>query len=85
MGSLWTFLRKPPNQRLLSWLGGGSTIAAAGLWAVATYLWPAQETPRVECVQQGVAIAGNVSGSTVRNTVSGGSSAAGPCLDTGKK
>jgi OmpA family len=41
MSSIWTFARKPSNQRLLSWLGGGTVIAAAGIWVVITYLWPA--------------------------------------------
>ena len=84
MGSIWAFVRKPSNQRLLSWLGGGGAVAAAGIWAMVTYLWPAHEGPKVECVQQGVAIGGNVSGSTVKNTVSGGSPSSGPCLDTAK-
>jgi hypothetical protein len=52
-------------------------VAAAGIWAVVTYFWPAHETPKVECVQQGVAIGGNVSGSTVTNTASGGTATAG--------
>jgi len=85
MGFIWTFLRKPSNQRLLSWLCGGGAVAAAGIWAVITYLWPAHETPTAECIQQGVKIRGNVSGSTVANTVSGGTATAGPCLDAPKR
>jgi hypothetical protein len=85
MGSIWTFVRKPSNQRLLSWLGGGGAVAAAGIWAVVSYVWPAHQTPTAECLQQGVKIGGNVSGSTVSNTVSGGTATAGACLDTTKK
>jgi hypothetical protein len=85
MGSVWTFVRKPSNQRLLSWLGGGGVVIAAGIWAVVTYVWPAHESPKVECVQQGVKIGGSVSGSTVTNTASGGTATAGPCVDTSKK
>jgi hypothetical protein len=85
MSAIWTFVRKPSNQRLLSWLGGGGVVAAGGIWVVITYLWPAHETPKAECVQQGVKIGGNVSGSTVSNTVSGGAATAGPCLDATKK
>jgi hypothetical protein len=85
MSSIWTFVRKPSNQRLLSWLGGGGVIAAGGIWAIVTYLWPAHETPTAECVQQGVNIRGNVSGSKVNNTVSGGTVTSGPCLDSPKK
>jgi hypothetical protein len=85
MSSIWTFVRKPSNQRLLSWLGGGGVVAAAGIWAVITYLWPAREAPMAECLQQGVKIAGNVRGSTVSNTVSGGTATAGPCHEATKK
>ena len=85
MGSIRSFVRKPSNQRPLSWLGGGGAVAAAGIWAVITYLWPAHETGTAECVQQGVKIGGNVSGSTVSNSVSGGTGTAGPCLEAAKK
>lgn len=85
MSSIWTFLRKPSNQRSLSWLGGGAAVAAAGVWAAVTYIWPHSETPKAECIQQGVKIAGSVSGSTVSNTVSGSTATAGPCLDTKQK
>jgi hypothetical protein len=50
MGSVWTFVRKPSNQRLLSWLGGGGVVIATGIWAVLTYIWPAHESQKVECV-----------------------------------
>jgi hypothetical protein len=85
MGSVGTFIRKPSNQRLLSWLGGGGAVATAGIWAVVTYIWPAHEAPKVECVQQGVKIGAPVAGSTVSNTVSGATVIAGPCVDTTKK
>ena len=85
MSSIWAFLRKPSNQRMLSWLGGGGVIAAGGIWAVVTYVWSAHESPTAECVQHGVKIGGSVSGSTVSNTVSGSSASAGPCLETTKK
>jgi hypothetical protein len=85
LGSTRTFLRKPSNQRLLSWLGGGGVVAAGGIWAVVTYIWPVHTTPTAQCVQQGVKIGGNVSGSTVSNTVSGGTATAGPCVETKKK
>jgi FG-GAP-like repeat len=38
MASVWTFIRKPSNQRLLTWLGSGGAVAAAGIWAVVTYV-----------------------------------------------
>jgi hypothetical protein len=85
MATVWTFLRKQSNQRLLAWLGACVVVVVSGMWTVVTYLWPAHETPTAECVQQGVNIRGNVSGSKVSNTVSGGSATAGPCLDSPKK
>ena len=53
MGSVWTFVRKPSNQRLITWVGGGGVVAATGIWAVVTYIWPAQQAPTAECIQQG--------------------------------
>jgi hypothetical protein len=85
MGSVWTFVQKPSNQRLLSWLGGGGAVAAAGIWAVVTYVWPVHEAPTAECIQEAVKIGGSVSGSTVSNSVSGGTTTVGPCVDTRKK
>jgi hypothetical protein len=84
MSSIWTFVQKPSNRRLLSWLGSGA-VAAAGIWAVIPYVWPAHETPTAECIQQGVKIGGGVSGSTISNSVSGGTATAGPCVATSKK
>jgi hypothetical protein len=40
MGSFWSFLAKPVNQKTLSWLGGGAVVLIAGLWAVFVYLFP---------------------------------------------
>jgi hypothetical protein len=85
MSSIWTLVKKPSNRRLLACLGGGGAVAAAGIWAVMTYVWPAHETPTAECIQQGVKIGGRVSGSTISNSVSGGTVTAGPCVDTSKK
>lgn len=33
MGSLWSFLSAPKNQKTLSWLAGGLVAVIAGLWA----------------------------------------------------
>jgi FG-GAP-like repeat len=38
MASVWTFIRKPSNRQLLTWLGSGGAVAAAGIWAVVTYV-----------------------------------------------
>jgi hypothetical protein len=79
MGSLWSFLAKPKNQKTLSWLGGGVVFVAGGIWAVVMFLWPAHEAPTTVCAQQGVAVGGSVSGSTIANTATG-SSSSGPCV-----
>ncbi len=83
MGSLWSFIAKPENRQVFSWVGGGFVAVAVGAWAVVTYVWPASETAKTVCAQQGIALGGNVSGSTVTNTVSG-SSGSGPCVETKK-
>jgi hypothetical protein len=85
MDTVWTFLRKPSNQRLLAWLGGGVVVIVGGIWAVVIYVWPPHEGPRAVCAEQGIAIGGKVSGSTINNTVSGGTATAGPCVTSGKK
>ena len=85
MGSVWSFVRKRSNQRLITWVGGGGVVAATGIWAVVTYVWPAHQAPTTECIQQGVKIGGSVSGSTVSNSVSGGTATSGPCVDATKK
>jgi hypothetical protein len=87
MSSIWTFVRKPSNQRLLSWLGGGGAVAAAGIWAVVTYIWPAHHPPTVVCAEQGSIAAGrDVSGNTLNYNggapVGGG---AATCTDSTKK
>jgi hypothetical protein len=40
VGSLWSFLQKPRNQKTLSWLGAGAVVAIAGLWAAFVYVFP---------------------------------------------
>jgi hypothetical protein len=85
MGSVLVFLRKPSNQRLLSWFGGGAVVVAGGIWAVVTYVWPAHETPTAVCADQSVVIGGSVSGSTVTNRSTGGTATSGPCVSDTKK
>jgi hypothetical protein len=84
MEAVWEFLRKPRNQKLLSWLGGGGVVIAGGIWAVVTYVWPAHETPN-QCVDQGIAIGGSAFGSKITNKTTGGTTTTGPCVTTGKK
>jgi hypothetical protein len=32
--SIWDFLKDASNQAVLSWIGGGIAVIAAGIWAV---------------------------------------------------
>lgn len=81
MSAGWSFLSKDKNRQLLSWVGSGLVALAAGAWAVVSYVWPAHDGAKTVCAQQGVVVGGNVSGSTVINTVTGLSVGA-PCAPT---
>jgi hypothetical protein len=83
--ALWSFFTNPKNQKTLSWLGAG-IVAAGGIWAVVTYVWPAHEGAKVVCAQPGGVAAGrDASGNTVNFTGSGLISVQGsPCTDTSK-
>jgi hypothetical protein len=71
MGKFWSFLLDKANREVLGWIGGGLVVAAAGLWAVIVYVFPpssksspsAGATTSANC--GGIAVGGNVSGSTV--------------------
>lgn len=78
MHSLWTFIAKPKNRQILSWVGGGIVAVAVGAWAVVSHFWPDHGPAGMVCAQQGVAVGGNVSGSTITNTASGSSGS--PCV-----
>jgi hypothetical protein len=52
MGSLWSFLAKPKNQKTLSWLGGGAVVVIAGLWAAYVYVFPPRRMGRGQRVGQ---------------------------------
>ncbi len=89
MRALWSFIAKPRNRQVLSWIGGALVAVAAGAWAVVTYVWPAHEAPGVVCAQQGSIAAGrDASGNTVNfsaRTAGSGVSGATSCADTAKK
>lgn len=70
MSRFWNFLQQEQNRQILSWLGGGLVVAAAGLWVVFVYVFPpssgkssASATTSANC--GGVAFGGSVSGSTI--------------------
>ena len=75
MNSFWRFLRDKRNQQVLGWLGGGLVVAATGLWVAFVYFFPSVETPetkaselapaKVQADCSGVAVGGNVTGTTI--------------------
>jgi hypothetical protein len=72
VSAFWRFLRDKSNREVLAWVGGGVVTLAAAAWTVFVYLWPINGSestkamaPAVEAKCGGVAIGGNVSGSTI--------------------
>ena len=71
MGKFWSFLVDKSNREVLGWIGGGLVVVATGVWAVIVYVSPPGSSPKpsgggttsANC--GGVAIDGNVSGSTI--------------------
>lgn len=75
MRRVWRLLQAKSNRAVLSWLGGGFVVAAAGLWAVMTYIWPPNNkpipTPNVTASGNSVAAGGGISGSTITQHTTG--------------
>ena len=71
MAKLWNFLQQERNRQILGWIGGGLVVVAGGIWAVFIFLWTPSsghhEEPKtnIEAKSGGVAIGGDVSGSTI--------------------
>ncbi len=88
MRSVWSFVAKPENRQILGWLGSGVVVFAGGLWAVVTYVWPADEPAKIVCAQQGSVAAGrNASGNTITyssNAPGGAGSPATSCAEAKK-
>jgi hypothetical protein len=92
MGSMWSYLSAPKNQRTLSRIGGGLVVVASGAWAVFTYLWPhdasSPEGPKIVCAESGGIAAGrDASGNTI--TFNGNAQVAtgakqAPCVEAGR-
>jgi TIR domain len=62
----WVFLRQKKNREVLAWIGGGLVVVAAGLWAIFVYVFPPKKDGSdVQANCGGVAVGGNVSGSTI--------------------
>ena len=59
---LWNFIRNGKNRDIVSWLGGGSVVIVAGIWAAFTYFFPnvdknAIGSPPIVITQSGPGIA----------------------------
>jgi hypothetical protein len=87
--SLWSIIAKPKNRQIVSWIGGRVIVVATYVWAVVTYVWPAHESEKVVCAQEGSVASGrDVSGNSI--TYNGGApsragSGATSCADTVEK
>jgi hypothetical protein len=66
---VWNFFRNDKNRAVLGWIGGGVVAIIGALWAVFVYLVPPSKSgpppASVEARCGGVAVGGNVSGSTI--------------------
>ena len=78
MHRAWQFLQAKKNREILAWLGGGAVIPAGGLRTALTFFWP-QDAPspskpstNIEARHGSTAVGGNVTGSTITNTVTDG-------------
>jgi hypothetical protein len=70
MGSLWSFLATPKNQKTLTWLGGGLLVVIAGLWAAYVHFFPPKTgtegaSAEINTSCGSVGIGGSVSGATI--------------------
>jgi hypothetical protein len=89
VGPVWSIIAKPKNRQILSWVGGGIVAVVVGSWTVVTYVWPAHESGKVVCAQQGSIASGrDASGNTITyngGAPSGAGSGTASCADTAKK
>jgi hypothetical protein len=84
MSGIWALISKPKNRAVIQWVGGGVIAVATGGWVVVTYVWPIHEAAAPGCVQQGVSVVGNVSGSSITNNAVGATNSS-PCVQTSGK
>jgi hypothetical protein len=61
--AVWTFLKDPANQAVLSWIGGGIVVIAGGIWAVVKFFAKKEDggerKPSVKAEGGSVAIGGD--------------------------
>ncbi len=67
---MWKYLRDKNNREILGWIGGGIVVVAGAAWTVFVFFWtpspsPNGGQPNVEASGGGVAIGGDVSGTTI--------------------
>jgi hypothetical protein len=67
--AVWTFLKDPANQAVLTWIGGGIVVVAGGLWAVVKFFAKKEDAgdtkPRVKAEGGSVAAGGNIKNSPI--------------------
>ena len=77
---VWNFLSNDKNRAVLGWIGGGVVVVIGALWAAFVYFVPPSKPvpppASVEASRGGVAIGGNVTGSTI--TTGGAANAGAP-------
>jgi hypothetical protein len=60
--AVWTFLKDPANQAVLTWIGGGIVVVAGGIWAVVKFFAKRDDRdakPSVKAEGGSVAIGGD--------------------------
>jgi hypothetical protein len=69
MRRLWLFVGRKHNREILTWIGGGLAVAAAGLWTTLLHVSPAGAPPAtpwsVEARCASIGIGGDVTGATI--------------------
>ncbi len=76
MRQLWSFIGQKKNREILAWIGGGVAVFVTGLWTAFIYFSAPDKTktssPNVEASCGSVGVGGNVSGTTITASNSGG-------------
>ena len=75
MRRLWLFVRLKRNREILTWIGGGMAVAAAGLWTTLLHFSaagaPPAAPPSVEARCASIGIGGDVTGATITAGIAG--------------
>jgi hypothetical protein len=69
MRRLWLFVGRKHNREILTWIGGGLAVAAAGLWTTLLHFSaagaPPAAPPGIEARCGSIGIGGDVTGATI--------------------